>query len=68
MQACTSMRSMICGGEAMPPALVARCRQVLPQATLHNEYGPTEATIACTGKKRHHPGCGPCNGFSDNAD
>ena len=49
MQACTSMRTIICGGEAMSPALVARCRQVLPQASLRNDYGPTEATIACTG-------------------
>ena len=49
MQACSSMRVMVCGGEAMSPALVARCRQVLPHATLHNDYGPTEATIACTG-------------------
>ena len=49
MQACTSMRTIICGGEAMSPALVARCRQVLLQASLRNDYGPTEATIACTG-------------------
>ena len=49
MQACSSMRVMVCGGEAMPPALIVRCRQVLPRATLRNDYGPTEATIACTG-------------------
>ena len=53
MQACSSMRHVVCGGEAMPPALIARCRQVLPNATLHNDYGPTEATIACTGTFQH---------------
>ena len=54
MQACSSMRHVVCGGEAMPAALVARCRQVLPHATLHNDYGPTEATIACTGTFQQH--------------
>ncbi|WP_280233188.1 HAD-IIIC family phosphatase [Nocardia cyriacigeorgica] len=34
-------------GEALTPALAARHREVLPDAALINEYGPTEATVTC---------------------
>ena len=49
MRECTSLRHLICGGEALPPSLAQRFQQVLPHAHLHNLYGPTEATVACTG-------------------
>ncbi|HEU4556752.1 MAG TPA: condensation domain-containing protein, partial [Longimicrobium sp.] len=43
---CTSLRRVICSGEALPPALVARFHQRLPASTaLHNLYGPTEAAV-----------------------
>ncbi|VFA99399.1 amino acid adenylation domain-containing protein [Nocardia cyriacigeorgica] len=34
-------------GEALTPALAATHQQVLPEAVLINEYGPTEATVTC---------------------
>ena len=49
MHACTKLRHLICGGEALPPPVASRFQQVLPSAHLHNLYGPTEATVACTG-------------------
>ena len=49
MRACTKLRHLICGGEALPPPVTARFQQILPNAHLHNLYGPTEATVACTG-------------------
>ena len=49
MRECTSLRHLICGGEALPPSLAERFQQVLPHVHLHNLYGPTEATVACTG-------------------
>lgn len=49
MRACTKLRHLICGGEALPPPVAARFQQVLANAHLHNLYGPTEATVACTG-------------------
>lgn len=44
-----SLRSVIVAGEACPPMLVARHYATLPQSQLFNEYGPTEATVWCTG-------------------
>ena len=49
MRACTKLRHLICGGEALPAPVAARFPQVLPNAHLHNLYGPTEATVACIG-------------------
>jgi amino acid adenylation domain-containing protein/non-ribosomal peptide synthase protein (TIGR01720 family)/FkbM family methyltransferase len=40
-----SLRTLIVAGEACPPTLVARHRQLLPQTGLFNEYGPTEGTV-----------------------
>ena len=53
---CTSIRRVICSGEALPAALVHGVRSQLPQAELHNLYGPTEAAVdvtawACTGEE-----------------
>ncbi len=42
---CTSVRAIVCSGEALPAAAVRQARRVLPQAALHNLYGPTEAAI-----------------------
>ncbi|MGW4640521.1 amino acid adenylation domain-containing protein [Sphaerisporangium sp. NPDC004334] len=43
-RACTSLRTIICSGEELPPDLALRCRAALP-AELHNLYGPTEAAV-----------------------
>jgi thioesterase domain-containing protein/acyl carrier protein len=45
---CTSMRHVLCSGEAMTPDLVERFAQVMPWAELHNMYGPTEASVEVT--------------------
>lgn len=45
VQACQSLRALLCGGEAMPPALIGLARTRLPRAQLFNLYGPTETTI-----------------------
>ncbi|WJV68744.1 amino acid adenylation domain-containing protein [Pectobacteriaceae bacterium CE70] len=44
---CTSLRHVICSGEALPVDVVKGFHQVLP-ARLHNLYGPTEAAIDVT--------------------
>lgn len=41
------LRTVIVGGEQMPLALVQKHLEVVPQAGLFNEYGPTETTIMC---------------------
>ncbi|MCQ8130888.1 amino acid adenylation domain-containing protein, partial [Methylomonas rivi] len=41
---CTSLKRVICSGEALPADLVQRFQQKLP-AELHNLYGPTEASV-----------------------
>ncbi|CDG83682.1 NRPS III [Janthinobacterium agaricidamnosum NBRC 102515 = DSM 9628] len=45
--ACTSLRRVICSGEALAPALQAQFRQRLT-CELHNLYGPTEAAVDVT--------------------
>ncbi|HSJ73038.1 MAG TPA: amino acid adenylation domain-containing protein, partial [Miltoncostaeaceae bacterium] len=44
---CTSLRRVICSGEALPPEVQDRCLRALG-AELHNLYGPTEAAIDVT--------------------
>jgi amino acid adenylation domain-containing protein/non-ribosomal peptide synthase protein (TIGR01720 family) len=44
VESCTSLKRVICSGEALPADLVARFQQKLP-AELHNLYGPTEASV-----------------------
>ncbi|MER7771803.1 amino acid adenylation domain-containing protein [Kitasatospora sp. NPDC096140] len=44
---CTSLRRVICSGEALPAELAARFSGVL-DCELHNLYGPTEASIDVT--------------------
>jgi amino acid adenylation domain-containing protein len=43
-----SLRCVIVAGEASPPALADRHREMLPGAVLFNEYGPTEGTVWST--------------------
>ena len=44
---CTSLRRVLCSGEALPLDAVAQFGQVL-DAELHNLYGPTEASVDVT--------------------
>jgi amino acid adenylation domain-containing protein/non-ribosomal peptide synthase protein (TIGR01720 family) len=43
-----SLEVAIVAGEACPPRVLAAHLANLPQTELHNEYGPTEATVWCT--------------------
>ncbi|MFD7512129.1 amino acid adenylation domain-containing protein [Streptomyces sp. NPDC059853] len=43
--ACTSLRQIFCGGEALSRSLAAQCVETLPDCALINVYGPTECTI-----------------------
>lgn len=43
----TRLRCMIVGGEVLPLAVAERVQRALPELALHNEYGPTEATVGC---------------------
>src|SRR5690606_11135926 len=45
---CTSLRYLFSGGEPLSPSLRNRVLETLPGVTLHNRYGPTEATINAT--------------------
>ncbi|MFG1610268.1 amino acid adenylation domain-containing protein [Actinoplanes sp. NPDC049265] len=45
---CTSLRRVLCSGEALPAALAGRFHALLPRAELHNLYGPTEASVDVT--------------------
>ncbi|WP_211770319.1 non-ribosomal peptide synthetase [Kutzneria sp. CA-103260] len=44
---CTSLRRVVCSGEALPPEAVALFHRTL-KAELHNLYGPTEASVDVT--------------------
>ncbi|EXU66193.1 hypothetical protein Z951_21420 [Streptomyces sp. PRh5] len=44
-----SLRTVVVAGESCPPDLVAEHRAVLPECSLANEYGPSEATVWATG-------------------
>ena len=43
-----SLRTVITAGESLPLELVRLHYQLVPHATLFNEYGPTEATVWCS--------------------
>jgi amino acid adenylation domain-containing protein len=45
---CTSLERVVCGGEALPRALVERFYAAAPGARLYNVYGPTEAAVDVT--------------------
>jgi len=43
-----SLQCVIAAGEALPPAVAESHLDRLPNVALHNEYGPTEATVWAT--------------------
>lgn len=48
LEACVSLRRVICSGETLPLDLQQRFLSRLPHVELHNLYGPTEAAIDVT--------------------
>ncbi|WP_133595275.1 non-ribosomal peptide synthetase, partial [Azoarcus indigens] len=48
IEACTSLRRIVCSGEALPAEALQGVFARLPQAALYNLYGPTEAAIDVT--------------------
>ncbi len=48
LEACTSLRQMICSGEALSVELSERFFRRCAFAALHNLYGPTEASVDVT--------------------
>ena len=48
VEACGSLKRVICSGEALPHELQERFFARLPAAELHNLYGPTEAAVDVT--------------------
>ncbi|MFT4087306.1 MAG: amino acid adenylation domain-containing protein, partial [Gordonia sp. (in: high G+C Gram-positive bacteria)] len=47
-EAMASMRHIVTGGEALTRPVADAVLSAWPHAALHNQYGPTEATIYCT--------------------
>ncbi|MHA4812444.1 amino acid adenylation domain-containing protein, partial [Flavitalea flava] len=45
---CTTLKKILCSGEALKKSHVRLCEYRLPHAELHNLYGPTEASIDVT--------------------
>ena len=45
---CTRLKSVLFGGEVLPPELIALVQRQLPTCCVYNVYGPTEATITAT--------------------
>jgi acyl-CoA synthetase (AMP-forming)/AMP-acid ligase II/acyl carrier protein len=45
---CTSLRRVVCSGEALAPDSVRECQRLLPKSQLYNLYGPTEAAVDVT--------------------
>ena len=45
---CSTLRQVMCSGEALPGSVVRRFKQQLPASQLHNLYGPTEAAVDVT--------------------
>jgi amino acid adenylation domain-containing protein len=43
-----SVRTLLVGGEAFGPEVVAAVRRIVPGVELHNLYGPTEFTVCAT--------------------
>jgi len=48
VESCTSLRRIVCSGEALPAEAQNEVLRRLPQAGLYNLYGPTEAAIDVT--------------------
>ena len=53
LDACTSLRYLVCGGEALDRELAREVARRLPHLTLGNFYGPTEASIDATWHEVH---------------
>ncbi len=45
---CRCLRRITCGGEALAAEVARKCKALLPDTVLANQYGPTEATIDAT--------------------
>ena len=48
VQSATSLKRILCSGEALPSDVQARAIKLLPHIKLYNLYGPTEAAIDVT--------------------
>lgn len=48
VETCSSLKQVVCSGEALPFDLQQRFFARLPQVKLHNLYGPTEAAVDVT--------------------
>jgi len=48
VEACTSLKRVMCSGEALTGDVVERFFERLPNVELHNLYGPTEAAVDVT--------------------
>jgi amino acid adenylation domain-containing protein len=48
VERCTSLKRVICSGEALPAAVQKRFFERLPHVELINHYGPTEAAVEVT--------------------
>ncbi|MDH5539181.1 MAG: amino acid adenylation domain-containing protein [Rhizobacter sp.] len=48
LEHCSSVRRVVCSGEALPVDVVERFFQRMPQSKLCNLYGPTEAAVEVT--------------------
>jgi amino acid adenylation domain-containing protein len=45
---CTGLTRLMCGGEALSPALARKVGERLPNARLYNLYGPSESAVSVT--------------------
>ncbi|MBV8099154.1 MAG: amino acid adenylation domain-containing protein, partial [Verrucomicrobia bacterium] len=48
VESCSSLRRIVCSGEALAPDSVRQCQRLLPKSRLYNLYGPTEAAVDVT--------------------
>jgi amino acid adenylation domain-containing protein/non-ribosomal peptide synthase protein (TIGR01720 family) len=63
IEACTSLKRIVCSGEALPAEAQAKVFERLPGTGLYNLYGPTEAAIdvthwTCQADGRNHVAIG----------
>eukprot|EP01122_Echinamoeba_exundans_P012531 TRINITY_DN5256_c0_g1_i1.p1 TRINITY_DN5256_c0_g1~~TRINITY_DN5256_c0_g1_i1.p1 ORF type:complete len:422 (-),score=52.88 TRINITY_DN5256_c0_g1_i1:65-1330(-) len=45
-----TLQYLVAGGEAVPPKLALRCREIVPGSYFTNSYGPTETSIGVSEK------------------
>lgn len=48
LPSCTTLRRIVCGGEALPASLLDALTHALPHVAVTNLYGPTETTVYST--------------------